>query len=487
LYNRQTSPGSSSMATQTRRRIDTWKEIAVFLDRDGRTVQRWEKSRNLPVHRIPGERGGVFAYSDELTEWLNQGGSAEANHLLAIDDSVPATSASGAAAIAEANQRSAAQSVAGEPQQHRIFPYALSVLALVVAASIIALVARHRHAATAATVAVANDRLSPNPQAREAYLRGRFQWNLRDPATLLQALALFKQAEQLDPHFAAAFVGEAETYELLPEFEGMSPVKAFAEAERAAQQAIALDPNSAAAHRAYAFALFYGDWHAKRAFTEFDHAVLLDPGSSQTHHWYANALMAVNNMDAASREMQRARELDPASTIMLTDQAYLDANRGEPAQQAIDRLHELAVADPKLILSRRYIALILLRSNRVRDWAVEMAEIARVTKSPEDEQAVELMQGLPRNSTGNTLGQRRLCAARNDAMIEKVVGLPDLARACMNVGDIPGSVALWKKSFQQRDPGWLAFATLPLPAQLAGNVSLQQLQAVVRGQINSPL
>jgi TolB-like protein len=49
----------------------SWKEIAVFLDRSESTVKRWERDRGLPVHRVPGgERGGVFAYSDELADWL---------------------------------------------------------------------------------------------------------------------------------------------------------------------------------------------------------------------------------------------------------------------------------------------------------------------------------------------------------------------------------------------------------------------------------
>lgn len=460
------------MATETRRRIDTWKEIAAFLHRDGRTVQRWEKSRNLPVHRIPGERGGVFAYSDELTEWLNQGGSVEDDGLPAIEADIPV--------------KDLADDRSFPAERHHILPRTLLAFAFVAVVLSIILIARHRHAAMPA-VTTAEAPLSTNTQAKEAYLHGRFLWNQRESATLLQALDLFKKAEQLDPHFAAAYVGEAETYELLPEFEGMSPVEAFSSAEKAARQAIALDPNSAAAHRAYAFALFYGDWHAKAAFAEFDRAIALDPNSSQTHHWYANALMAVKSMDAASKEMQRARELDPSSTIMLIDQAFLDSNRGEPAQQSIDKLHELAVAEPKLIVSRRYIAVILLRYGRIRDWAAEIAEIEQITKSPADEHAVELMRGLPANNTGDTLGQQRLCAARNDTMIEQVVGLPDLATACMYAGDIPSSVALWKKSFQQRDPEWLAFATLPLPDQLAGDATLRQLQDTVRLQINSPL
>ena len=51
------------------RRLDSWKEIAEFCDRDVRTVLRWEKHRGLPVYRIPGG-GRVFAYTFEVERWL---------------------------------------------------------------------------------------------------------------------------------------------------------------------------------------------------------------------------------------------------------------------------------------------------------------------------------------------------------------------------------------------------------------------------------
>ena len=55
----------------------SWKEIASFLDRAERTVKRWEQERGLPVHRVPGgERGSVYAYPSELTDWL-RGKSSE--------------------------------------------------------------------------------------------------------------------------------------------------------------------------------------------------------------------------------------------------------------------------------------------------------------------------------------------------------------------------------------------------------------------------
>jgi TolB-like protein len=56
------------------RRLDSWKAIAQYLGRDVRSVQRWERDRGLPVHRVPGQKGGaVFAYESELEEWLRSG------------------------------------------------------------------------------------------------------------------------------------------------------------------------------------------------------------------------------------------------------------------------------------------------------------------------------------------------------------------------------------------------------------------------------
>jgi hypothetical protein len=54
------------------RRLDSWKEIADYLDRDIRTVIRWEKTKELPVHRVPGgQRQSVFAYTAEIDGWLH--------------------------------------------------------------------------------------------------------------------------------------------------------------------------------------------------------------------------------------------------------------------------------------------------------------------------------------------------------------------------------------------------------------------------------
>lgn len=67
--------GSTEQLRSTQqRRLDSWKAIAQYLGRDVRSVQRWERDRGLPVHRVPGQKGGaVFAYESELEEWLRLG------------------------------------------------------------------------------------------------------------------------------------------------------------------------------------------------------------------------------------------------------------------------------------------------------------------------------------------------------------------------------------------------------------------------------
>jgi len=59
-------------------RLDSWKEIAAYLGRGTRTVQRWEREQGMPVHRLrlAGQKqGSVYAYKTELDAWWRQHGS----------------------------------------------------------------------------------------------------------------------------------------------------------------------------------------------------------------------------------------------------------------------------------------------------------------------------------------------------------------------------------------------------------------------------
>lgn len=66
------------------KRLESWKEISAYLNREVRTAMRWEKERRLPVHRIPGKRSGVYASTAEVDAWLRAGAAGGSN-----GDSVP--------------------------------------------------------------------------------------------------------------------------------------------------------------------------------------------------------------------------------------------------------------------------------------------------------------------------------------------------------------------------------------------------------------
>ena len=72
MGDRASGPRLVSSANQASSiRLQSWKEIAAYLHRDERTVRRWEKAEELPVHRLQhGKSGSVFANSDELDAWM---------------------------------------------------------------------------------------------------------------------------------------------------------------------------------------------------------------------------------------------------------------------------------------------------------------------------------------------------------------------------------------------------------------------------------
>jgi TolB-like protein len=99
-------------------RLNSWKEIADFLDRDVRSVQRWERERGLPVHRIPGQKGGaVFAYKEELEAWLRSGKAAEPSNAAATNETESAAVADSSQSVSD----EASGSAKNNPRVNRSF------------------------------------------------------------------------------------------------------------------------------------------------------------------------------------------------------------------------------------------------------------------------------------------------------------------------------------------------------------------------------
>lgn len=154
-----------------------------------------------------------------------------------------------------------------------------------------------------------------NPEAYEAYLRGRHFWNRRTADELKRAVKYFREAIEKDPTYAPAHSGLADAYALLGSvgYDSMPPREAMPIAKASAETALKIDDTLADAHVSLGYVKLTYDWDWPGAEREFRHAIELDPAYPTAHHWYAHCLMAMGRLDQAVSEMRRAVELDPLS------------------------------------------------------------------------------------------------------------------------------------------------------------------------------
>jgi TolB-like protein/DNA-binding winged helix-turn-helix (wHTH) protein/Tfp pilus assembly protein PilF len=164
-----------------------------------------------------------------------------------------------------------------------------------------------------------------DPEAQEAYLKGRYFWNQRTAAGFKNAVIYFNQAIARDPGYAAAYSGLADTYALLGDWQYsvMTPKEAMPRAKAAAMKALELDESLSEAHASLAFCLEGFDWDFAAADKEFQRAIELSPGYATAHHWYAWHLSLVGRGKEAIAEMEKAESLDPISPIINADLAEL--------------------------------------------------------------------------------------------------------------------------------------------------------------------
>lgn len=164
---------------------------------------------------------------------------------------------------------------------------------------------------------------SVNPQAYEAYLKGRYFWNKRTRDGLKKAIEYFSRAIETDPTYPEAYSGLADSYALSGDWEYgvLSPRDAFAKAKAAATKALALDDSLGEAHTSLAFALDLYGWDWEAAEKEYKLAIKLKPGYATARLWYAWHLIVTGRSRDGIFELGKAASLDPLSLIISADMA----------------------------------------------------------------------------------------------------------------------------------------------------------------------
>jgi TolB-like protein/DNA-binding winged helix-turn-helix (wHTH) protein/Tfp pilus assembly protein PilF len=211
-----------------------------------------------------------------------------------------------------------------------------------------------------------------NPEAYEAYLKGRYFWNKRTREGLVKATDHFHHSIETDPDYAAAYSGLADSYALSGDWEYgiLSPQDAFPRAKAAATKALALDDNLSEAHTSLAFILDLYDWGWASAEKEYKRAIALNPSYATAHHWYAWHLIVMGRNGEGIAELKKAESLDPLSLIISADlaDALCIAHRYDESVQQSQKTIEM---DPHFVVAHYQLGQALEQKHRHEEAIAE--------------------------------------------------------------------------------------------------------------------
>jgi tetratricopeptide (TPR) repeat protein len=154
-----------------------------------------------------------------------------------------------------------------------------------------------------------------NPEAYQAYLKGRYYWNRRTAGNIKKAIEQFKAATDRDPNYALAYVGLADCYAILNNFVGTPTSEALPQAKAYAERALSIDDQLGEPH------VSLGNvnrvwWQWTESEREFKRAIELNPNYATAFHWYSDLLRNTGRYDEAALMIKRAKELDPLSSVI---------------------------------------------------------------------------------------------------------------------------------------------------------------------------
>jgi tetratricopeptide (TPR) repeat protein len=309
------SPGRPSASPGTR--LDGWKAIAGHLGRDIRTVQRWELSEGLPVHRLGHkQRATAYAYTGELDGWLAKRAPADSDAL--PPSSVPAS-------------RFRSRRTAG---------LALVFAGIVVTALLVVWTVRSNSTNQAGDTKV--------PEAYAAFAEGRALYASRQYRDASIAL---ERAVSRDPKYGAAWAFLGKTYGRLSQPMWAGGKAASDRAVEAAQRALQLAPGWAETHIALSLAArSRGDIERWRA--EAQRAIELDARSAEalallgdSYSAYVYACNRDQNPDLAESYYRRAMELSPNLVTAASNRAHNLRRMGRYAE-CVELMNRMIKAFP---------------------------------------------------------------------------------------------------------------------------------------------
>lgn len=288
--------------------------------------------------------------------------------------------------------------------------------------------------------------LSPDQyEAYDLYLRGTYFLNQRTLEGLKRAIEYFQESTDKDPTSARAFAALANSYGLIASYGYERPNSVIAQNRAAAQRAVELDDNLAAAHTSLALIAQNYDWKWEVAETEYRRAIELDPNYATAHHWYAEYLSLVGRFDEALVQIEIARQLDPLSLIIAADKGAI---------LFFDRKYDLAIRQLRGVLDMdpEFPRAHLLGAVYVENGMYAQALDFLNASQPKDDQGLSWTLSFSANAHGRAgeMSQaRRDMQKLEDLNRRYPVDVSALIPAYIGVGDKDKAFAAFDRAYRE--------------------------------------
>ncbi len=292
-----------------------------------------------------------------------------------------------------------------------------------------------------------------DPEAHDAYLRGRYWWSKRDAEGEWKGLDYFQRAVAKDPDYALAYVGVADSFVVLGHHGHLPPQEALPKAKEAAMKALELDPSLAEAHTSLAIVKQSYDWDWSGAEREFKEAIALNPNYATAHHWYSHYLVAMGRLDEALNELERARDLDPFS-IPINDFLGMTLYYARRYDDAVRQFRRGLEMHPDRVEFHEGIANIYEQKKMFAEAFGEHQQVLSLNKDTQTAAALE--QAYQRFGYRGYLGKRiqSLEESLQHAPKSDVFTVLFLAHMYAVLNDEAHALSCLERAYDQRNP-WL--------------------------------
>lgn len=221
-----------------------------------------------------------------------------------------------------------------------------------------------------------------SPEAHKQFMLGRYFWRFRDKENINKAIYHFTEATKLDPLYAQAYAGLADSYVLLNtvHYGHMDTKEAMTKAEAAAREALELDNTLPEAHTSLGVINLKRHWNWAEAEREFKRAIEINPDYAPAHYGYSNLLALTGRFREAITESEISKDLDPFSPLTSLNYCRI-FYYAEDYDRASVCFEKMVKEQPDFINGQYVLGLVYLRRGMYQDATMIFEKLYAADKS----------------------------------------------------------------------------------------------------------